>query len=447
MRKKVLSVLLCIALIGTTAAGCSSKGSENKTTNPEANALKEDNGETGDKKKETELTLLIGSGASTDGIEAVCKAAKEKLGINIEIEKVSGGEDLDNIVKTRLASGDMSDIIAYNTGSLLGTLNPAEYFYDLSNEAFASTFDDTFKEAASVDNKLYGIPQGSTQCGAVLYNKEMYEKYDLKVPKTWDEFLANCDVLKNAGETAVIGSFGDAWTTQVPFLGDQYNVNAVNSHFAEDFEAGKVKYATDAGGIRSFEKMKDLTPYYNSDYLATSYDDGCEMLAEGKGAQWFMLTSALGNIYSLYGDDVNKIGVFAIPGDDPEKNGITVWQSHGFYINKNSEKVQDVLKFFEFYVSKEGMDIYNEAQLPDGPYAIKGYQLPQNCYQAVKDMQANYYDTGNTALALEFQTSVKGANCASICQELGSGQTTAAEAASKYDQDCEKQAKQLGLDW
>lgn len=60
MRKKVLSVLLCIALMGTTAAAGSSKASENKTTNPEANALKKDDGETGDKKKETELSLLIG---------------------------------------------------------------------------------------------------------------------------------------------------------------------------------------------------------------------------------------------------------------------------------------------------------------------------------------------------------------------------------------------------
>lgn len=50
-------------------------------------------------------------------------------------------------------------------------------------------------------------------------------------------------------------------------------------------------------------------------------------------------------------------------------------------------------------------------------------------------------------MAMEFQTAVKGSNAASICQELGSGQTTAEEAAGKYDDDCKKQAVQLGLDW
>ena len=62
-------------------------------------------------------------------------------------------------------------------------------------------------------------------------------------------------------------------------------------------------------------------------------------------------------------------------------------------------------------------------------------------------MQERFFDTGRTAMALEFQTAVKGANCASICQELESGQTTAAEAAAKYDEDCKKQAVQLGLNW
>ena len=58
-----------------------------------------------------------------------------------------------------------------------------------------------------------------------------------------------------------------------------------------------------------------------------------------------------------------------------------------------------------------------------------------------------YFDEGKTALALEFLTPVKGANCPAICQELGSGQTTPEEAAKAYDEDCKKQAVQLGLNW
>ena len=115
-------------------------------------------------------------------------------------------------------------------------------------------------------------------------------------------------------------------------------------------------------------------------------------------------------------------------------------------MNKNTEKADAVKAFMDFYISTEGLDALAAAEPPCGPYCVKGYELPEDAYTAVKDMQT-YFDAGLTNVALEFQTAVKGSNCASICQELASGQTTPEEAAAKYDEDCEKQAVQLGLDW
>ena len=71
------------------------------------------------------------------------------------------------------------------------------------------------------------------------YNKDLYEQYDLEVPDTWEDFLKNCDTLKEAGETAVIGSLGDSWTIQVPYLGDHYNVLAAEPDFSEKFELAR----------------------------------------------------------------------------------------------------------------------------------------------------------------------------------------------------------------
>ena len=86
---------------------------------------------------------------------------------------------------------------------------------------------------------------------------------------------------------------------------------------------------------------------------------------------------------------------------------------------------------------------------PYGPSVIKGisYDNDPNIPDVIsKDMQ-KYFDEGHTAPALEFLTSVKGPNCEQITQEVGSGQTTGEEAAAKYDDDCKKQALQLGLNW
>ena len=49
---------------------------------------------------------------------------------------MAGGAEADNIVKTRLASGDMADLLIYNSGALLSALNPGEYFIDISQDVY-----------------------------------------------------------------------------------------------------------------------------------------------------------------------------------------------------------------------------------------------------------------------------------------------------------------------
>lgn len=442
--RKVTALLLAAALAAVSLAGCGS-GKSAEDDSAEAKKVENEVNKTASGEEVT-LTMLIDNGTEPDGYEAVLALAEEKLGIHVDVEIRPGGDEGDNIVKTRLASGDMADLCIYNSGSLLSALNPSEYFIDMTDSSVASTFDEAFTKAASVDGVLYGVPFGSSSAGGVMYNKEVYEKYNLEVPQTWDEFIANCDVLKEAGENALIGSFGESWTAQVPYLADNFAVLQKEPDFPEGFTAGTKKYATSEAGLRSWEKLAATTPYYNKDYLATNYNDACDMLVNGEGAHYIMLTMALRNIYSLYGDEVNKIGFFPIPGDTPEETGLTVWASGAIYGNKNTDKVDDIKRFMEFWVSDEAIDAYVEKVLPDGPYH-NGYQLPDTAYDAVKVDMQKYFDEGKTALALEFLTPVKGANCPAICQELGSGQTTPEEAAAAYDEDCKKQAVQLGLDW
>lgn len=439
MKRKLMSILLCTAMTATTVAGATTVLAEEE---------KKDAGEKEWEYKEAELTFLIDPDTASAGYQAVFDLCEEKTGIHIETEIRASGGDGDNQVKTRLASGEMTDLCGYNSGSKLGELNPEENFIDISGEEFAQRLDDTYKTAVSAgsDTAVYGIPLTATMSGAILYNKEVYEENNLEIPHTWDDFLKNCDALKDAGIDAVVGSLGDSWTIQVPYLGDHYNVLAGEPDFAEKFEAGETKYATSEAGLKSFQKLEDLQSYFNEDYTATTYADACDKLVNGEAGHYFILTQALSSIYELYGDEVNKIGLMGIPGDDPENHGLTVWEPTSIYGNANSDKKEDILRFMEFYTSDEALDAFTEAQKPDGPYCIKGYELPEDSYDAVKQAQ-EYFDAGKVNVALEFQTAVKGTNCEYICSELATGQTTAEEAAQAYDDDCKKQATQLGLDW
>ena len=50
-------------------------------------------------------------------LQALSDAALEKFNIEIELENKTNGSDGDNIVKTRLAAGEMTDLLIFNSGA------------------------------------------------------------------------------------------------------------------------------------------------------------------------------------------------------------------------------------------------------------------------------------------------------------------------------------------
>jgi raffinose/stachyose/melibiose transport system substrate-binding protein len=395
-------------------------------------------------KKQT-LTMLIDRDINFAGAEAVIKAFEKKSGVKIDIEIRPGGTEGDNIIKTRLATGDMTDIFLYNTGALLNPLNPAQNILDLTDEPFAGKITDSFKTAASINKRLYAVPFGAVNVGAWFYNKRIYRELGLEVPKTWTQLLANLEKIKSDGKyVPLIGAYKDTWTSQLLVLADEYNVKTEYPSWPADYTANKAKYATTPAALRGFEKIAETRQYLNSDFLATTYDVALEMLATGKGVHWPMLTTALANVAAIYPEYINDIGVFGQPGNDPNKHGITVWEVSGIYVYKNSPNVELAKQFLEFYISQEGINIYSAVIKPEGPYSIKGITLPTDVYPGVLDIQA-YFDAGKIEPALEYESPVKGPNLEQLCVEVGSGITSPRSAAEAYDADVQKQAIQLGL--
>ncbi|MEG1514234.1 MAG: ABC transporter substrate-binding protein [Clostridia bacterium] len=397
--------------------------------------------------QEVTLTLLIDNTTPTSGIEAAAAKIKEELGIGLEIEIRPGGAEGENLVRTRLAAGEMADLCYFNSGSLLSTLNPAVNFVDMTDKPYMSTFSDSYKVTVTVDGKIYGVPSGSSFCGAWMYNKAAYKELGLEVPHTWEQLMANCEVIKNAGKTAVIASFADDWSSQLILLSDYYNIQQGSPNFAADFDANKAKYATDPAAFKAFEKMAEVfnKGYLNADYNANTYDYALQMLVNGDGVHYPMLTNALTNIDKNYGREaVDNIGVFGQPGDNADDHGLTVWLPNSIYVYKNSPNVEKALAWIEYFVSPEGIAAYASASSAEGPYVVTGVEMPKDAYAGVLEMMP-YFDAGKTAPALEFITSVKGPNSPQICIECMGGLRSAQECAAEYDADVEKQAKQLGL--
>jgi raffinose/stachyose/melibiose transport system substrate-binding protein len=391
------------------------------------------------------LTLLVDNGESTvKSAQAVIDAfEKANPGTTVQMETRPQGTEGDNLVKTKLSTGDMQDVFWYNSGSLLQALSPAQTLVDLTNDPAVANVDPSFFPVVSQDGKVYGGPQATAFGGGILYNKDVYTRLGLQVPKTWADFEANAEKIKAAGVTPVIETFKDTWTSQLFVLGDYYNLQTANPNFAKDYTANKVKYATDPNAVKGFQKVAEVKAkgYVNDNYGSATQQQGMKLLAQGKGAMYPMLSNA---VALLPAAQAAKIGFFGIPGDDAAKAGATVWEPGGAYIPKSSKNIDLAKKFIAFMNTKAGTDAYSTGTPPTGPYLVKGYTLPTDAPPVAADLQ-NYITAKAFSPALEFLSPVKGPSLEQITVAVGTGQTSPEEGAAQYDADVTKEAKQLGL--
>ncbi|MFD2795479.1 ABC transporter substrate-binding protein [Promicromonospora vindobonensis] len=427
-RRRVAAAAAAVPLL--VLAGCSSSAADGGTT---------------------EITFLTSNDApNPETAEALAEAFEaENPDVRVSVEIRPGGTEGDNLVKTRLSTGEMADVFYYNSGSLLQALNPDSSLVDLSDQEWVGSLTEEFRPVVSTDEGTYGAPLGASFAGGVVYNRSVYDELGLEVPETWDEFMANNEQIAAEGDgvAPVIQTYGETWTSQLFVLGDFANVLAVDPEWAEQYTAHQRSYAEEPA-LLGFQHQQEVAEagYFNEDFASATFPDGARMIAEGEGAHYPMLSSVVQTIMQNTPDGVDDLGFFALPAPEAEHTRATIWQPNAVYVPASTEgaELEAAKKLVAFVNSDAGCDIQNELLVPAGPYAGT-CELPDDAPPMLADIQA-YFDEGATANALEFLSPVKGPNLEKVMVEVGSGIRSAEDAAAFYDQDVENQAKQLGLE-
>jgi raffinose/stachyose/melibiose transport system substrate-binding protein len=398
----------------------------------------------------TTITWLTGTDETAQASATAIVDAFQKAnpGITVKLDARPAGADGDNLVKTRLQTGTMPDVFDYNSGSLFQQIAPAKNLTPLTGKPLEAAVQEAFTPQVSVGKDVYGVPYGTAFGGGVMYNRAVFEKLGLQVPKTWAEFMAASEKIKAAGIAPVIQTYQDTWTSQLFVLGDFHNVSAANPRWAEDYTNNKAKYASDPNAIKGFQHLQDVhdAGYENADFASIKLEDGMRELAAGTGAMYPILSANVSTLQSVAPDKLGDIGFFALPGDDAATNGLTAWYPNAVYVPSTTkgDKLAAAEKLLGFIASPAGCDALTSVSAPTGPYLVDGCELPADVPQVTKDVQA-YFDADAQSPALEFLSPVKGPNLEQITVEIGSGIRPAADGAALYDEDVEKQAQQLGL--
>jgi raffinose/stachyose/melibiose transport system substrate-binding protein len=396
------------------------------------------------------LDFLIGNDESTVALaEALVDAFNASgQGVTVTVETRPGGSEGDNIVKTRLATGDMPDVFQYNSGSLFQAISPQQQLTPLTGESWVASLQEDFRRSVTAGGEVYGVPFGASLGGGVLYHEPTYRRLGLTVPTTWAGFMANNAAIEAAGIDPVVQSYGETWTSQLLVLADFHNVAAAEPSFAEQYTAGRVKYATSPAAIKGFQHLQEVhdAGYQNADFASADLAEGLRKVAAGEGAHYPMLTVGVIQMVQNNPQSAQDVGFFALPGDDAATNGATLWLPAGVYVPQTTTgaELDAAKKFLAWLAGPQACEVARTAVPPTGPFSVEGCDLPADVPAAIADF-AGYVDAGASSPALEFLSPIKGPALEQITVEVGSGIRSARDGAALYDDDVRKQAQQLGL--
>ncbi|MGG0051611.1 ABC transporter substrate-binding protein [Bacillus atrophaeus] len=336
---------------------------------------------------------------------------------------------------------------------MLGTSSPPDVFFSWSDE-FAAKFirgnkaldlssyykNDTKWSSQLVgtqikpftyEEKEYGVPW-QMDAKSFFYNKDIFEKLNLKPPSTWEELIKVSKKLKANGYTPI--SFG----TKAPWTISHYigtlNQRMVDEKTRERDYNAKTGEFTDEGYIKALEKLKELMPYFNEHVNSIDHEYARQQFKSGKSAMMYAETAEIKLV-----EPVN-LGLFSFPditGQKGSSNALT-GAPEGFMISSKTKHPKEAMEFLQFLTSKK----MGEKLVKDvGKYsAVQGTATEENSTATQREAVQQIIDADSMVSWFDMDVDVEIADVylSSVQQMLG-GDMTPAEVMKSV----QKAAKQV----
>lgn len=440
--KKFLSVGLALVMaIGL--AGCKS----NTSSGTSGSAAGEGDGAKAKVETLTVLTYTDWYKAGWQALEKHINDNSESLGFKLEISKIQGGSQGDQVLQTKFATDDLPDIIqVYKPQWVEATTNGLDKLVDLTGLESASEYDQKALDGTFIyHDKLYAVPVDSVVLSGVFYNKKVFEKADVTIPQTWDEFLKVCKKLKDSGITPVYYSAKDAWSVQPPtisgILNDAAERGTDTFGLMGQINENKLKFADCSNFIDSIQRTKDLIDlgYVNETYLSDTVDNAHQALANGDCAMYINGTWCADNINQKFPDKINDIGAFALPAPSGD-NYINMFTPYSLALTTNCKNAELGKKALNYIASSEAQQIYADAQ--PGVYLNK--KVTSDIPQATADLK-KIMDSGKSMTDWEEINKYSYGNLSEPLLNYYTGLLKeASEVAATMDKETERNAKAQG---
>jgi raffinose/stachyose/melibiose transport system substrate-binding protein len=288
---------------------------------------------------------------------------REYAAANPDVQVVAAYYDTDGIkdaCKVAASSRTLPDMWFNWGGSLGGFYAENNLVYDLASYARQNNWQNIFSPGAvslcTLSGKLAGYPI-SFNVLDVYYRKDIFARYNLKVPATFEEFENVCAVLKQNGIIPISTGGQYGWHTMrfVELLIEHYagaELHDRMSTFQASYDHESV--------VQALAKYKEFCDkgYFPQGFITANPNDTQIAVFAGQAAmdiqgQWY------DGLIVQNEQDMSLYGTFPFPSGGANRLSAfaEMVQLNG---NLSPEKADACVKFLDFYYSKPVTDRYAE---------------------------------------------------------------------------------------
>lgn len=341
MKKIIIGSLIAAAIITT---GCSKK-------NQDENSI---NGKIGGN-----IVVLTNR---TDIVDTKLQEYKETFeaeypGTSVEFEAIT---DYEGTVRTRMSTTEYGDVLCKPS---IQSMDLPSYFEPLGKlEDFSKVMNFTeTSNPIAYNGTVYSYPLVATVGAGIVYNKSVFEKAGVSIPKNQKEFYAALEAIKAKTDAVpVFMNYPSGWTLnqwEGGLMSASGNVDYKNKIITEDapFVPGDAHYEL-------YKMMYDIVKngLCERDLLASEWEQSKQDLADGKIACMVLGSWAISQVKS-FAANPDTIGYMPFPFEINGKKYAEAQLDMPLVINKHSKNKATAYAWIKFMADKSDWVAYTES--------------------------------------------------------------------------------------
>ncbi|CDQ40614.1 ABC transporter substrate-binding protein [Virgibacillus salexigens] len=348
----------------------------------------------GSNKESGKVTLSLFSTVTNESDQQAIEhaAAKfEEANPDIQIDYNFPGGDYEDMLRVKMAANDMPDLFDTHGWA---QQRYGEYVMDLSDMDWVADLDPALESIFTDDQgKVYAYPLNQAKDG-LTYNKHVLDKYGIKPPETFDQFMDALEKIKEksngevtplwfaGSEKSQLGQFLDEFATPLLITHPEHN-------FSKELETGSFDWSKYTFLPKKLKEMQNKE-LLNEDVLTAQIHELPQLLAQDK-IGFVMATTPIQSVKELNPDA--ELGVIPVPAI--HEGGEQSWiggERHTMAIWKDTEHPEAARKFIEFLAQPDIVKAIAEGtSLPAGLTNATADVYYSDDYQKYADVQVEPY--------------------------------------------------------